>query len=178
MGLAMHRVLSAYEQVFESLGLEPGLIDVSILTLANGILAADAAEGAGGDRAVINAESDQFSLLILRDEVPLFHRSRALLHRPEEDPEGARLECQRELMTAAAYYRDRLGGGSDSLKSVSLRARQAVDLGLEDLAAEALGTRPRHLATPAALGLAAGPDVPAPDLIEDASPALAAAAGR
>jgi hypothetical protein len=64
------------------------------------------------------------------------------------------------------------------LKSVSLRVMQAVDLGIEDLAAEALGTRPDHLATPEALGLAAGTEVLSADLVEDGAPALAAAAGR
>ncbi len=179
VALALARVMEQYEQLCQSLDLHPGLVDLATFTLANLCLAPpqeDATPAAKGDTAVLNVADAEFSVLILRHGVPLFYRSKPLLHHPADEPQASRRELQRELATSATYYAERLAEDGASLGTVFLRVARGGDAPLHALVAEALGVQPRPLRPGGAL-VVETPSAQGPMLAE-AAPALGVVVGR
>ena len=176
--LGMDRVLGQYEQVAEALGLKPGLVDLATFNMANLCLMPAAArqEAQAGDVALLNVADEEFSILILRRGVPLFYRSKPLLHHPDREPDACRRDVQRELITSAAYYRDRLDGAGQGIRRAWLRVAGRQVMSLVDVVKETLGVEPQAVEVGDALtltGVAA-----TSGLQETMAPALGATAGR
>ncbi|MFQ5670755.1 MAG: hypothetical protein ACE5HD_09600 [Acidobacteriota bacterium] len=178
--LALDTILAQYEQIMTSLGLQAGLIDLSTFNLANFCLANPAADHADlkGDLAVLNVTEEEFSLLVMRDTVPLFYRSRPLLHGKHHAPEQTRRELQRELVTSSTYYRERLSSGGAGIRKAYLRVAQGSSFSLNGLAAEIFGVTPTR--TNRCDWVALAPDLPGetPALLEEAAPAMGIVVGR
>ena len=163
-------VVAQFEQLVESLGLQPGLVDLSTLNLANLVdSAAEGADSGAGDLAVLNVTDERMSFMVLRGQVPLFYRSRSLLHQEATDAAAVRSQVQRELASSVTYYRERLAGKHGGLTRAVLRSALAGDGGLEAVIAEVLGVRPRPLDPAAGLQMS---EPPAPDDLQRAAPAL------
>jgi len=96
--LARRETVREYETVCEELGLEPGLVETATLALL-GLFTG--AEAPAGDWLLVHVRPDYMSVVILRGEELLFHRSR-----PEE--EGTALNDI--VHQTAMYYQDRLEG--------------------------------------------------------------------
>lgn len=93
--------LSSIEQAFESLGVRIGRLSPASLALFEG-LAPALAEQAGGDYALVHRTTGSFSMVIARDEAPLFFRQRPA----EEEPE----DHDQELRLSLSYYAEKLQG--------------------------------------------------------------------
>jgi hypothetical protein len=176
--LGMERILSQYEQIAEALGLKPGLVDLATFNMANQCLLPAAArqEAEAGDVAVLNVADEEFSILILRQRVPLFYRSKPLLHHPEREPEACLRDVHRELITSAAYYRDRLDGAGQGLNRVWLRIAGGQALSLTSVVKETLAVSPQAVDVGGTFTMA-GAGASTNDL-ETMVPALGATVGR
>ena len=102
-------VLHGYEDLFRSLGLEPGLVQVSALALLSA-----APETDGQDWLLINWEPGYVTLALVRRGWPLLVRT--LTGASTLDPR----EVSREVATTLLYHRERLGGSA--LGQVLLRS--------------------------------------------------------
>lgn len=163
-------VVAQFEQMVESLGLQPGLVDLSTLNLANlAVSTPEAAEPDVGDVAILNVTDERLSFMVLRGQVPLFYRSRSLLHCDATEGAAIRREVQRELASSVTYYRERLAGENRGLTHVVLRSAVAGDGRLEAAITEVLGVRPRPVDLTGGLQMSDPPD---PDDLQRAAPAL------
>ncbi|MFQ5720415.1 MAG: type IV pilus biogenesis protein PilM [Acidobacteriota bacterium] len=172
VAVARESVISQYEQMIASLGLQPGLVDLSTLNLANLVL--QTAEDSRGDLAVLNLTEDRLSVLILRERIPLFFRSKIRMHGMDVDPAAARREIQRELASSIAYYRERLAGSKTPVAHAYLRSVGADDGSIEAVMADTLGVRPQHLDPAASVDMS---QPAAPDDLQRAAPALGVLVG-
>ena len=175
--LGLEKVLSQYEQVVAALGFQPGLVDLSTFNMAN-LLFLEANQrkvAEAGDVALLNVADEEFSILILRRGLPLFYRSKPLIHKSVEKPVECRRDIKRELISSSAYYRDRLEGSAAGIGQAWLRTAGSGGLMLDEEVQETLGVKPRRLdaARTVSMGTAAGSD-----LLEMAAPALGITAGR
>jgi Tfp pilus assembly PilM family ATPase len=177
--LGLERILGQYEQVVSALGLKPGLLDLATLNMANLCVlerenqaAADA-----GDVAILNVADEEFSIFILRDGIPLFYRSRPLLHDLARQPRECLGDVRRELITSSAYYRDRLGGAQGGIRRVWLRVAGQSSFPMEDAVKSTLGTTAERIHPQRLLPLE-GMAAADPGLLELAAPALGITAGR
>ncbi|MCZ6599738.1 MAG: hypothetical protein O7A07_02745 [Acidobacteria bacterium] len=177
--LGLERILAQYEQVVSALGLKPGLLDLATLNMAN--LCAQVRENQAaadaGDVALLNVADEEFSIFILRRGVPLFYRSRPLLHDPVRQPRECLGDVRRELITSSAYYRDRLGGAEERIRHVWLRVAGQSSFPMEEAVKSTLGTvaqriQPQHLLPLEGMSAVDG------GLLELAAPALGITAGR
>jgi hypothetical protein len=139
---ALDSVVTGYEDVCRSLGLEPGLVELSALALCRAAFAPDAE----GDRLLVNWDEGYATLVLVREGWPVLARtlSGPVMSSP---PEVAREAAQTLL-----YARERLA--SPGLEQVVLRA---AALAPEDAAAvlEApLGLPPQTIEPWRALGTA------------------------
>ncbi len=117
VGAVSRPVLSGYEEVCRSLGLEPGLVQVSALALL-----AAAGESDGSDWLLLNWEPGYLTLVLVRRGWPMLLRT--LTGASTVDP----AEVSREVATTLLYHRERLGGSA--LGRVLLRsgARPAAEV--------------------------------------------------
>ena len=170
VALALETVIVQYEQLMESLGLLPGLVDLSTLNLANlvDLELERAGENGVADVALLNLTPERLSLMVLRRRAPLFYRSKSLIHDLENEAEAATREVQRELASSVNYYRERLAGKKGSIGCAFLRSAPAGEQ-LERLIGEVLGVRPRRLNPAAHLQL---PESANPADLDLAAPAL------
>jgi type IV pilus assembly protein PilM len=90
-------VLRSYEDVLASQGLEPGLVELAGLALA------EAAVGGPGDRLLVNWDHGYVSFLLARSGWPILIRT---LTGPAAEADGIGREAAQTLV----YYRERLGG--------------------------------------------------------------------
>jgi hypothetical protein len=90
-------VLEGYEAAFHRLGLAPGLVELSSLSLLSLV------EPASGDRLLVNWDEGYASLVLSRDGWPVLVRTLLdVAATPETLP--------REVANTLLYYGDRLGG--------------------------------------------------------------------
>ena len=92
-------VLEGYEEVVRQVGLEPGLVELSSLSL----LGARAADEETGDRLLVNWDNHYASLVVSRDGWPLLIRT---LTEAAATPEALVAETAQTVL----YYRERIGG--------------------------------------------------------------------
>ena len=166
VAVALESVIGQYEQIVSSLGLHAGMVGLSTLSLADLVGGKD--ENAG-DRALINLTTERMTVMVLRDDVPLFYRSKSLIHDLREESERAHQEIQRELVSTVAYYRDRLAGKKGKITEARLRGPAVAGEPLVATIADVVGI------TPAPLDPLAGVDDAAKasaDQVQRAAPAL------
>ena len=107
---AMGGIVDAYEDVCRSLGLEPGLVELSGLALCRSAFGA----GSSGDRLLVNWDEGYATLLLVRDGWPVLART---LTGPIV---SAASEVAREAAQTLVYARERLG--SRGLEQVVVRS--------------------------------------------------------
>ncbi len=93
-------VLEGYEQALTSLGLQPGLVELSGLA----ILQAALLSHPGGDHLVVNWDEGYVSLLLARQGEPVLVRTLT------GEAASTREDVVREVGNTVLYYRDKLGG--------------------------------------------------------------------
>jgi len=177
--LGLERILAQYEQVVSALDLKPGLLDLATMNMANfcSMAGQDQAEADAGDVVFLNIADEEFSIFILRRRVPLFYRSRPLLHDAVRQPGECLSDVRRELITSSAYYRDRLGGAEERIRRVWLRVAGQTSFPLDEAVKATLGTVPQRVEPQRLLPLEGMAAVDA-GLLELAAPALGITAGR
>jgi hypothetical protein len=119
-------VLDGYEQALVSLGLNPGLVELSGLA----VLAAVESAKPPGDRLVINWDDGYISLLLARRGQPVLVRTLT------GEASTAHEDVVREVANTVLFYREKLGGvGLDtvSIRSTVLPVSEAVELLREPL---------------------------------------------
>ncbi|NIV31952.1 MAG: hypothetical protein GWN58_21455, partial [Anaerolineae bacterium] len=79
----------------------------------------------------------------MRQGVPLFYRSKPLLHHSADQAELCRRDIHRELITSGAYYRERLEGDTAGIGAAWLRVAGPGRLDLQHEVEETLGVKPR-----------------------------------
>jgi hypothetical protein len=107
---AMGSIVDAYEEVCRSLGLEPGLVELSGLALCRSAFGA----GSSGDRLLVNWDEGYATLLLVREGWPVLART---LVGPIV---SAPAEVAREAAQTLVYARERLG--SSGLVQVVVRS--------------------------------------------------------
>ena len=143
---ALGSVLEAYEEVCRSLGLEPGLVELSALALCRAAFGPEAS----GDRLLVNWDVGYATLVLARNGWPVLARTLA------GPAVSSPAEVAREAAQTLVYARERLS--SPGLEQVLVRAA-GLDEGVALDALEApLGITPEMLDPWRALGTAdAGP---------------------
>jgi Tfp pilus assembly PilM family ATPase len=103
-------IVEAYEEVCRSLGLEPGLVELSALAVCRSAFAA----GASGDRLLVNWDEGYATLLLVREGWPILARTLtgSIVSSPSE--------VAREAAQTLVYARERLG--SPGLAQVVVRS--------------------------------------------------------
>ena len=103
-------IVDSYEEVCRSLGLEPGLVELSGLALCRSAFGA----GASGDRLLVNWDEGYATLLLVREGWPVLARTLTgpIVSSPSE--------VAREVAQTLVYARERLG--STGLDQVVLRS--------------------------------------------------------
>jgi type IV pilus assembly protein PilM len=143
---ALGSVLDGYEEVCRSLGLEPGLVELSGLALCRSAFA----PGLTGDRLLVNWDEGYATLVLVRDGWPVL--ARTLTGPMVASP----AEMAREAAQTLMYARERLG--SPGLEQVVVRAAGRSGADAADVLEEPLGVRPETIDPWRALGTAdAGP---------------------
>jgi Tfp pilus assembly PilM family ATPase len=94
-------VIREYETVVETLGVEPGLVDLASFNVMNAVMGAGACPA--GDWLLVHLASEATTLAILRGDALLFYR-----HRTAVDTETLGSLVHQTAM----YHEDRLGGGT------------------------------------------------------------------
>ena len=94
-------LLASIEGAFESLGVRVGMIAPASLALFEGLAPALSAKAAG-DYALLLRTAGSFSLVIARDDAPLFFRQRPAGEAPEDHGQ--------ELRLSLSYYSEKLKG--------------------------------------------------------------------
>jgi Tfp pilus assembly PilM family ATPase len=123
-------VLESYEAVLSSLGLQPGLVELSGLAL----LAATEAALPPQDRLVVNWDDGYVSLLLSRGGRPVLVRT--LIGEAATEQE----DVVREVANTVLYYREKLGGAG--LQSAFVRSTLIPGSAAVELLQEPLGMRP------------------------------------
>lgn len=123
-------IIAAYEQALREVALEPGLVELSALSLMA------SRSGTSGDELLINWDDEHASLIVLRDGEPILIRT--LIGELQARPE----EVAREVQSTLLYYQERLGGtklarvlvrsrngeaAADALRDVVSVAPEAID---------------------------------------------------
>lgn len=114
-------VLEGYEKALAELGLEPGVVDLSGLS----ILQAVEAFAPARDRLLVNWDEGYVSLLLARGGDPLLFRTLA------GDAASTLDDVVREVANTVLYHHDKLGGtalSSAVVRSAVLPLSQAVEL--------------------------------------------------
>jgi type IV pilus assembly protein PilM len=121
VGAIYQPVLDGYEAACRSLGLHPGVVELSGLAL----LSAAFARRPMADRLLVNWDDGYVSLILARGEWPILVRTLTSEAAPSPD------DIAREAANTVLYYRERLGGPGLMevvLRSAALPAPEAVEL--------------------------------------------------
>jgi hypothetical protein len=121
VGAIYQPVLEGYESACRSLGLHPGVVELSGLALLNAAFSARPV----ADRLLVNWDEGYVSLILARGEWPILVRT--LTAEAVSSPD----DIAREAGNTVLYYRERLGGPGLAevvLRSAALPAPEAVAL--------------------------------------------------
>jgi hypothetical protein len=140
VAVALDDVVRGYEEVLESLGFRPGLVEAASLAL----LVAAGEPPAGGDRLLVNWDDGYVSFVLTRAGQPLLVRTLPGDAKPDA--------VARHANSTRQFHQDRLGGAT----LADVLVRSAAVPGEEALAllGRALGAAPRLVQPWAALGVA------------------------
>jgi hypothetical protein len=140
VAVALDDVVRGYEEVLESLGFRPGLVEAASLAL----LVAAGEPPAGGDRMLVNWDEGYVSFVLTRAGQPLLVRTLPGDAKPDA--------VARHANSTRQFHQDRLGGAT----LADVLVRSAAVPGEEALAllGRALGAAPRLVQPWAALGVA------------------------
>ena len=168
-------LIEKYERALESIGARPGVVDLctpNLLNLCRGSL--KAAEGRGGDVAVLNCAQSYFSLVISRKSRLIFFRCKTY-SMTDGHPSGGNGSLAREIAGSLSYYEEKLDGqgvGTLLVRSVDATLEE-IRQGLGGLGVERIG-----LIDPAAsLALEGGSSLER-EAGQRIAPAVGAAVGR
>jgi hypothetical protein len=159
---ALGSVVEAYEEVCRSLGLEPGLVELSGLALCRSALG----PGATGDRLLVNWDEGYATLVLARDGWPVL--ARTLTGPVVSSP----AEVAREAGQTLLYARERLA--SPGLEQALVRSAWLPPDEAAAVLEAPLGRPPDHVAPWRALGT--GDPGPAAQALAGAAACLGAAA--
>jgi type IV pilus assembly protein PilM len=123
-------VLEGYEEALTSLGLQPGLVELSGMA----ILGAVEVSHAVGDRLIVNWDDGYVSLLLTRAGEPVLVRTLTGEAASTHD------DVVREVANTVLYYREKLGGAG--LASVVVRSAVLTPAQAASLLREPLGMAP------------------------------------
>lgn len=137
VAVAPDEVVSGYEEVLESLGFRPGLVEAASLALLS------AAETGPGDRVLVNWDEGYVSFVLTRAGQPLLLRTLP--------GDVGRDSVVRHATSTMQFHRDRLGG--QALAGVVLRSAVVPGDEAAALLERALGAPVRLLRPWAALGI-------------------------
>jgi hypothetical protein len=140
VAVALDEVVRGYEQVFESAGLRPGLIEPASLAL----LTAAGEPRDGGDRLLVNWDEGYVSFVLTRAGQPVLVRTLP--------GDATPLAVARHATSTRQFHQDRLGGGPITdvvVRSAAVPGEEALLL-----IGGALEAEPRLLQPWAALGSA------------------------
>lgn len=130
VALMLRAVVEQYEQVLESIGARPGLVELCTLSLFNLCRAGMAKVADGRDVALLNCAYGYFALIIVRDGRLIFYRCKSLGLREDENQELDSVMA-RELASSFSYYQEKLGGqgiGKIFLRSLALPPDEVAGL--------------------------------------------------
>ena len=115
---AMSSVIDAYEEVCRSLGLEPGLVELSGLALCRSAFG----RGAPGDRLLVNWDDGYATLVLVREGWPVLVRTLtgAMVSSPDEVAREASADAG---VCARAAREHRPGAGPGALGRLFRRRR-------------------------------------------------------
>jgi len=137
---ALGSVVDAYEEVCRSVGLEPGLVELSALALCRAAFA----PGAPGDRLLVNWDEGYATLVLVREGWPVLART---LTGPMV---ASSADVAREAAQTLLYARERLE--SPGLEQAVVRAAGVAPADAVAVLALALGMTPEPLDPWPALG--------------------------
>jgi type IV pilus assembly protein PilM len=161
---ALSSVVDAYEEVCRSLGLEPGLVELSALALCRAAFGPDST----GDRLLVNWDAGYATLVLVRDGWPVLART---LTGPVV---SAPAEVAREAAQTLVYARERLG--SPGLEQVVVRAAGIDEADAVSVLEGPLGVVPEIVDPWRALGTAGPGPGPAAQALAGAAACLGAPA--
>src|SRR5262249_62170963 len=130
---ALGPVVDAYEEVCRSVGLEPGLVELSALALCRAAFP----PGATGDRLLVNWDQGYATLMLVRDGWPVL--ARTLTGPVVASP----AEVAKEAAQTLLYARERLD--SPGLEQAIVRAATITPEEAAEVLAAALGGPPQPL---------------------------------
>lgn len=139
---AMSSVIDAYEEVCRSMGLEPGLVELSGLALCRSAFGS----GASGDRLLVNWDDGYTTLVLVREGWPVLVRTLTgpIVSSPAE--------VAREAAQTLVYARERLG--SRGLEQVLVRSAWLPAAEATAVLEAPLGVEPEMIEPWRALGTA------------------------
>lgn len=121
VAVMLRAAIEQYEHVLEAAGARPGLVDLCTPNLYNLCRPQIAAAAAGGgDVGLLNVASGYFTLLIVRDDRPVFFRCKSYAGDGDEDLSSQDTLMARELTSSLSYWREKLDG--QRMSRVLLRA--------------------------------------------------------
>jgi hypothetical protein len=138
VAVALEEVVRGYEQVFESTGLRPGLIEPASLAL----LVAAGPQPTGGDRLLVNWDAGYVSFVLTRAGEPVLVRTLP--------GDATPLAVARHATSTRQFHQDRLGG---SIADVVIRSAVVPGEEALSLIGGALEAEPRLLQPWAPLGV-------------------------
>lgn len=121
-------VLSEYEELFDNLGWQVGLILPRHLSEMQWLMMSPKAK-TSGDALLVSSQSDGFTAMLLRNQQPTIVRS--ILCEPEERED--------ELYRLLLYYRDRLANENSTLDKFLVIGEGFGEERLEEISNETLG---------------------------------------
>jgi type IV pilus assembly protein PilM len=175
-------IVEEQESAFVNQGIRPGLIDLStfsLLHLYRQVI--DSEMPAGGDFLLLNATGVFFTLMILRDGLPIFYRCKTFAFGGDGNGDAAHRLLHRESQASLVYYQERLNGRELSRVYMRLVGHDPVRVaalfhGAPVASAPEL-IDPRRVVRTTGRVEAMGPDR-ASDLMQRLAPAVGAALGR
>lgn len=113
-------IVEEHEGIFQSLGIHPGLVDLSTFSLVQLYRSViDAEVPAGGDFMLVNVTGMFFTVMIFRDGRPLFYRCKTFTFGADEAQGEGALDAtaiyrliHREAQASIVYFTERLAGRS------------------------------------------------------------------
>jgi len=114
-------IVSEHEEIFQALGVHPGVVDLSTFSLAHLYRTViDDEVPAGGDFMLVNVTTTCFTVMIWRDGRPIFYRCKTFSFAAEDggsneaafDAAAAYRLIHREAQASIVYFTERLAGKS------------------------------------------------------------------
>jgi len=174
IALMRRALVERCEEILESVGARPGLVDLCTPNLLNLCRSKIESVADQGDVALLNSAGAYFSLAILRDSRLVFLRCKSYAM-GNGSPGPSNGQLARELSYSMSYYEEKLGG-----QGIGTLFVRSVDEPIEEIGRHLTGLAAENVIT---IDPVAGLDTEesgslAPDMAQRIAPALGAALGR